>query len=231
MAHRALIVNLMFFLSFDTLLAQRGDESWLSLSRLSLSASGSYHYAPWKKYNESMLLVQEAVRYNPTYTNPSGSLDKINGDFTYRLEASYRVLSSLSITVNAGWLQTEGVMDFHDVSISGFSQSYVQTMWLSSFHYGAGFAYTRMVDDELSLSAGAGVLRYPATLDFESIYQYPASAFLFSAKLKESALGVHAHVEAQLSALERFRIVSRLEYRWLTLKNLRGSGSESDIYI
>ncbi len=230
MARSAFVVCLTFLLAFNNLLAQQGDESWLSLSRLSLSASGSYHYAPWKKYNESLLLVQEAIRYNPAYRNPSGSLDQINGDLTYQLEASYRVFSSFSVTIVAGWLHTEGVMDFHNVSTSSYSQSYFQTMWLSSFHFGAGLAYAYTLDDDLSLSAGASIIRYPANLDFQANFQSTPDAYLFSANLKESALGVHAHIEAHFSAFGRLSIVPRIEYRWLTLKNLRGRGSETDVY-
>jgi hypothetical protein len=212
------------------LLAQQGDESWLSLSRLSLSASGSYHYAPWKKYNESILLVQEAVQYNPNYANPSGSLDKIIGDLTYQIEARYDVVSSFSITVNAGWMQTEGVMDFNNVSTSSYSQSYVQTMWLSSFHYGAGLAYTHVLGDDLSLSAGASIIRFPANLDFQARFEAPTYAGLFSASLKESALGAQAYIEALFNAFGRFSIVPRIEYRWLTLNNFKGRGSETDVY-
>jgi hypothetical protein len=219
----------MFLLAFNNLLAQQGDESWLSLSRLSLSASGSYHYAPWKKYNQSLLLVQEAVRYNPSYANPSGSLDKIIGDLTYQIEARYNVISSFSLTANAGWMQTEGVMDFNNVSASGFGQSYVQTMWLKSFHFGAGLTYAYVFDNDLSLSAGASFVRYPANLDFQARFQSPPSAYLFTANLEESALGVHAHVEAFFRAFGRLSIVPRIEYRWLTFNNFHGRGSETDI--
>jgi hypothetical protein len=232
-AHRAFFVCLTFFLSSSNLLAQQSDESWLSLSRLSLSASGSYHYAPWTKYNESLLLVQEAVQYNPAYRNPSGSLDQIKGDLTYQIEADYRVFSSFSVTIVAGWLHTEGVMDFHDTwgsTTSSFSDSYIQSMWLSSFHFGAGVAYNQIIDGDISLSAGASIVRFPANLDFQAAYLPPMTAFLFSANLKESALGVLAHVETRLRSYGPLSFVSRLEYRWLTLKNLRGRGSETDVY-
>jgi len=232
MARLAFFVCLALFSSTSSLLAQKSEEPWLSLSRLTLTASSSYHYAPWKKYNESLLLVQDAVRYNPAYANPSGSLEQIKGDLTYQLEASYRVLSSFSITVNAGWMQTEGVIDFHNPfpgTASGVGEFYAQTMWLSSYHCGAGVAYTHIVNNILSISAGASIVHYPANLDFQATYQRPTAANLFSANLKESALGLHAHLEAQLSAFGPLSIVSRVEYRWLMLRNLRGSGSETDI--
>jgi hypothetical protein len=126
-------------------------------------------------------------------------------------------------------MQTEGVMDFNNVSTSGFSQSYFQTMWLRSIHFGAGLAYTHILNDDLSVSAGASIVRYPANLDFQARFQSPPDAYLFSANLEESALGVHAHMEALFSAFGRLSIVPRIEYRWLTLKNFHGRGSETDI--
>jgi hypothetical protein len=108
MAHRALSVSLTLLFSAQVLFAQQEDESWLSPSRLTLTATGSYHYAPWKKYNESLQLVQDAIRYNPAYPNPQGSLDLVKGDLTEQIEASYRVFGSFSILVSAGWIHTEG---------------------------------------------------------------------------------------------------------------------------
>jgi hypothetical protein len=232
-ARSAFVVCLTFLLAFNNLLAQQGDESWLSLSRLSLSASGSYHYAPWKKYNESLKLVQEAVQYNPAYSYPGGSLEKINGDLTYQIEASYRVFSSFAVTLNAGWLQTGSVIDFRNESPTARSddrQPYRQSMWLSSVHFGAGLSYAYEINDLIRLSAGASIVRYPAHLNFQAVSQIPNTANVFDANLQETALGFHAHVQAELQAFGPIRLTSRLEYRWLRLENLSGNGSETDLY-
>ena len=242
MAHRALSVCLSLLFSAQLLLAQQEDESWLSLSRLTITATGSYHYAPWKKYNESLQLVQDAIRYNPAYSNPRGSLDLVKGDLTGQIEASYRVFGSFSLLVSAGWMHTEGVIDFSTPLPSSTppgNTSYFQAMWLSSFHYGVGIAYTHAVDEDLSFSVGASIVRFPVNLDFQASYQLdgpvdfyvpPMYSSLFKANLRQTALGFNTHVEAKLKIGGPLSIVSRLEYRWLTLKHLQGSGSESDIY-
>jgi hypothetical protein len=68
-------------------------------------------------------------------------------------------------------------------------------------------------------------------MDFQATYQPPLEAFLFSANLRESTFGAGTYVEAHLTALRPFSIICRVDYRWLTLKNLRGQGSETDIYV
>lgn len=216
-------------------LAQEADVPWLSLRRLSVTATAAYHYNPWKKYNEAMSLAQDAIRYSSTYPNPHGGLEDIVGDGTFRIKAAYRVISGFSFNIGAGFVSTRGTIDvFWNPTVlidpggypaPGPTRSTNQKMQLSVLEYTAGVQYTHDLNDALSLSASALVSRNQGSFQFNHTYQYASSKHDFSADLKETTVGAVAGIELAFHALAPFSVITFAEYRWLKFRDLHGSGT------
>jgi hypothetical protein len=215
--------------------AQETDVPWLSLKRLSVTAGAAYHYNPWKKYNESMSLAQDAIRYNPNYPNPQGGLEKVFGDGTFRIRAGYRVISGFSLNVGAGFMRTGGTIRVSwNPSIlvypggypaPGPTRSANQEMQLNVPEYGAGFQYTYNLDDSFGISVSTLVSCCQGSFRFKHTYEYASWKYDFSADLKETKVGAVAGVELTLNAFAPLGIVSFVEYRWLRFPGLHGNGT------
>jgi hypothetical protein len=209
--------------------AQEADVPWLSLKRLSVTGSGSYHYRPWQKYNESLALAQDALRYDPYYQNPRGTFEKILGDASFDLTALYRVIPRLSVGIRAGFLTTGGtaVVSYNRAYVtkvtifpSDLTKSIEQKMRLDVPHYGVGLQYALNLCESLQLSASTYVSRYLGTFSFD----YRDGTSVYTADLREGRFGLTSSVDLLCTIYGPVSIATSFEYRWLRFPRLTGNG-------
>lgn len=222
-----------------SLFAQEED-GWLSLGRLSASTSATYHYAPWKAYNASLTLAQDAIRYTPRFLNPDGQLEKVLGDASYDVTIAYRIVSTFSMEVSAGILQVESHDSFryaltypvyvHGATILNGEPLIQQNLALNSPHFGIGMRYTSDVSSLLHISVSAVLERHSGSLKFNYRYEFPGSSDLFGANLGQPRFGARATCAVSLALDQSFRIVAGVDYRWLKFTNLQGRGTYTSVY-
>lgn len=209
---------------------------WLSFSRLSLSAATSYHFSPWKKYNESLQLAQDAIRYSAGYPSPSGSLEKILGDGTFEIALGYRIISGLSVNLIGGYTSTSSNGAFSYpiegiVYLDGYGYAYDselsihQDIKFNVLEYGIGFQYSYEIMEDVQLSTLASIHRSFGRFNFEYDYQAPYDRNLFSAELQETQRDFRAGIGALVRLYGPLSLSSSVEYRWLKFPNLRGNGT------
>jgi hypothetical protein len=209
--------------------AQETDVPWLSLKRLSVMGSSSYHYSPWQKYNESLALAGDAFRYDPYYQNPRGTFEKVFGDASFDLTALYRLVPRLSVGIRAGLLTTGGTaaVSYNRATVttvtvlpSDFIRSIEQNVRLDVPHYGIGLQYALSLSKTLELSASTYVSRYLGTFSFD----YTDGTSVYTADLREGRFGLVSSVDILCTIYGPLSIASSFEYRWLKFPHLTGNG-------
>jgi opacity protein-like surface antigen len=220
--------------------AQEADVPWLSLKRLSVMANASYHYVPWKKYNESLLVAQDAIRYSPSYPDPRGELEKVLGDGTFDFTMGYRIISGLSFGITAGYLRTgsDGYLSYnpgYTVYVGGepvadAKQLVEQNIRFSAPYLGVGFRYTHHLTGPFRLFASASFERYYGLFSFHYEDIQPWQRDLFSADLRETRFGFRCGVGLSLRVDESLSASAAIDYRWLRFEHLRGGGTYSSEY-
>ena len=216
--------GVLFFPS--ALQSQVADPGWLSWSRVSVSASGSYYFVPWKKYNESMKLVEDAIQYSPSYQNPRGALESINGDGTAGFTVSYRIYSGLSLLLSSSYLTGGGAFDVT------YGTSYLfqttQKVRLHVWEHGVGLRFTQPVSKDVSVSVFGLAVRSFGTLLFDFHFQPQSWNEHFSADLRDKRWSATSGIDIQYRVFDDFSLVSSLEYRWLTFPELQGNGTYTE---
>jgi hypothetical protein len=217
--------------------AQETDVPWLSLKRLSVTAGVAYHYNPWKKYNKSMSLAQDAISYDSYYQNPSGHLEQILGDASYDLTLHYRILLGLSIGLRAGFLTTRTSSDvsynppFTSYAITSPArgrQTISQKIEINVPYYGMGLEYTYDLTDRVAISVSTQVSRYLGSLSFENRHDYAGISLwreLYTANLSERKSGVACLLDLVYRAHGSWSLVASVDYRFLGFAGLSGSGT------
>jgi hypothetical protein len=238
--HRSLTLLISFTLLSTVSLPAQKEAAWLSLNRLSVSTNAAYHYAPWKAYNTSLSLAQDAIRYSPQYPNPSGQLERILGDASYDVTFAYRIVSSFSLVISAGILRVESNDSFryilaNPVYVNGATilngeRSIQQDLAFNTPHFGLGMRYTAEVTSVLQVSVSAVVEKYSGSLRFNYRDEFPGYVNLYDADLKQSRLGARVACTASLAFDKSFSIIAGIDYRWLKFPNLNGDGTYTSTY-
>ncbi|MBI3789237.1 MAG: hypothetical protein HY276_13410 [Ignavibacteriales bacterium] len=228
-----IILSLLVFLLPRFVIAQN-EIPWLSLSRLSISASTSYHFSPWKKYNESLQLAQDAIRYDPTYAAPKGSFEKILGDGSIELSAGYRLIEGLSINVIGGYTATssEGIFshsvfgtDSDGSSVTLAEPRFIQNFKLNVVEYGFGIRYTYEITEGISLAAGASASQAHGRLNFEYEFQRSSTTYSYSVEMQEAQYSYRVGLGMLVNLYGPISLNSSIEYRWLKFPNFQGDGT------
>jgi hypothetical protein len=210
----------------SSLLSQVADPGWLSWSRVSVSASGSYYLVPWKKYNESMKLVEDAIQYSPSYQNPRGALERINGDGTAGIAVSYRIYSGLSVLVSSSYLTGGGS---YDVTYgTSFPSQFTQKMRLHVWEHGAGLRFTHAVGNDISISVFGLAQRSFGRLVFDFHYVPSYTTDQFSADLRDKRWSGTSGIDIQYRVFHDLSLITSVEYRWLKFQELQGNGTYAD---
>lgn len=228
MKHRSIIIALALILPLCSYSQEEG-ENWLSAGRLSLTTSASYHYAPWERYNESMKLVQDAIRFSPTNQNPQGNLEKILGDGSIDLTAAYRLISGLSVFIRSSYLAGGGSfnLSFNPYGYPDpiYTSYHSQKMRLEVREYGAGFRYTQRLNRRFELAAFGSVFRSLGSVQFDYRYSQTDEEDLFSVELNDGRTGISCGIELVFTTSRHFSIVSSVDYRWIKFPELQGTGT------
>lgn len=200
---------------------------WLSLERLSISTSGSYHFRPWHFYNNSLSLVEQAVRYDAAYTNPAGSYEKIVGDMGTGLVISYQLLEGLHIEGLGLYTMTGGSVRLEQPRISFPPSVTIQDLSLRVIEWGIGVRSTFSLGNEFDLNTALHVSRASGELRYDYGY-IPTNRqeYLFEADLNDRSSAVRAAVEVSYRLFGLFQLTGGVEYRWLRFDNLEGWGKE-----
>lgn len=200
---------------------------WLSWERLSVSSSGSYHFRPWHFYNNSLSLVEDAVRYDPTYVNPKGSYEKIVGDMETGLVLSYRLVKGLHLEGAGMYTMTGGSVRL-ELPRPPFPTSVTtQNLSLRITEWGLGVRSTIALGDEFDLQTSLHVSRASGKVRYEYAY-IPSSPqeYLFEADLNDRSTVIRAVVEGGYRLFGPLQITAGVEYRWLRFDNFEGWGNE-----
>ena len=206
------------------------DTEWLTLHRVSLSVSGSYHDRPWNKYNESVALEQEAFNYQPAYPSPSGSFKKIIGDAAIDAVIGYRVFGNLTINAVGGYTGTGSKSHVSWIYSPTDQPQIIQNVAFRFLEYGAGLQYGREVSDNLHVSGSLRVCRAEGIYNYDYFVDYGGQRYWVNAKLQQPRIDYRAALEVAYKVYGPLSLLSSLEYRWLKFPNLRGTGTYSTEY-
>lgn len=222
-----LLLPLLILSFFNSPVFGQEEDPWLSLGRLSFSTSGSYHFRPWDFYNSSLALVENAVRYDPTYTNPKGSYEKIVGDMGTGLVLSYRLWEGVHIEGLGGLTGTGGAVRL-ELPRPPFSASVTtQELSLRLVEWGLGVRSRFPLGDGFDLHTSVHVSRASGKLRYDYAYiPSERQEYLFEADLRDEKTAVRAAVEVTYSLFGPVRLTGGIEYRWLRFDNLEGGGKE-----
>ena len=222
-----LLFWLLVFHCFTPLLAQH-ETPWLSLNRLSLSFQSSYHFRPWDLYNHSLGLVQDALRYDPAYKNPEGSLQKITGDGSLEFSASYRLVAGLAFESFGGYTMTGSSSSITDVRTPTSKTQTTQDLSLLISEYGVGARYFYDVGSGIALSAFARLSRAEGKITYQYVFDPPWSTIhLFDATLRAASTTARIGLGAEMILVDHVKVTLAVEYRWLKFIEFRGPAKET----
>lgn len=237
---RLFIILPLFVLFLPCSVAAQEEVPWLSLSRLSIAAATSYHFSPWKKYNESLQLAQDAIRYNFWYQVPRGSFEKILGDGSVELSAGYRLIEGLSVNIIAGYTSTSSDGNFVNANHENLypngapytlERAINQNIRLNVQEYGLGFRYEYEITGGIHLFGLASVNQAYGNLSFEYEYMYAydlqalGARYFYSVELQDKKLSYHVGLGAVIHLYDFLSLTSSVEYRWLKLPDFYGVGT------
>lgn len=229
MAYVRTLLWMVLPLLSSSLLAQ-DEVPWLSLSRLTVSSAATYHYRPWNFYNNSLSLVEQAVRYDFVYTNPSGSFEKILGDAGGEISASYRILSGLSLEVFGSYGETGGAvhLTYGPPSLTIVIE---QEISLRLYEFGSGIRYIFKPLENVSLAAVVRISKAYGTMDYEFLFLPPWQwKHLYQAELKDRTTVSRIGLEATYPLWNNVKLIGSVEYRWMSFDKLEGAGKETNYY-
>ena len=223
MHRRCFLLFISAVLSTFSLFAQE-EAGWLSLQRLSLTASGGYSYRPWNKLNESLKIAQDAINYGTDFTSPSGSAEKIIGDISGRAALSYRVFSGLSLGVVGSTTATSSHTDL-EIQWGRRLQDYRLTVW----GYGVGAEYRLNIGENYELSASISVEHVRATLNFHYNLDYVSFGERYDAKLSDTRNELRTGIHLARRITQHVTILCGVEYRHMAFPNLQGRASYTQV--
>jgi hypothetical protein len=176
-----------------------------------------------------MKMLQDAIRYSPSYQNPQGNLETINGDGSVEVTADYRLMSGLSVFGKSSYVPGGGSFNvsfnpygYPDASSTVYHR---QKMQLDVREYSGGFRYTQRLCSRVELSAFGSVFRSLGSLHFEYRYFRLHEEYLFSAELNDRQIGTSCGIELALKASTHFSVISSVDYRWIKHPDLQGNGT------
>lgn len=212
---------------------------WLSLSRLSLTASSSYHFSPWKKYNESLQLAQEAIQYDSYYAAPKGSFEKILGDGTIEVDIGYRLVEELSLYAIGGYTTTSSDDNFsYTVLGLGTNGEFIvlveprfsQKVKLNIFEYGIGARYSYEISKGVKIFSSTSASRSDAKFNFDYEYQRLSQRYVYSVEMLDAKYSYRVGVGIQVNLFGPINLNSSIEYRWLKFADFQGDGTYLEQY-
>jgi hypothetical protein len=225
MCPRSCLFWFAFVLCTQSVRAQEENTPWLSFERLAVTAGSTYHFVPWKKYNESMSLAQTAISYDPYYQDPGGEFEKIRGDVSFDFALGYRIVGGLSVNLNGGYLATGSLSTvWYYRGTWGWIMS--QKVNIDVPYYGIGIQYERDVTQRLSVAASGCISRFPALFSFENRRDWVGqSRIVHTATLRETRYGMMCRCDFLCRAFGPLSVNASVNYRWLKYPNLAGNGT------
>jgi hypothetical protein len=175
---------------------------------------------PWDKLNESLTIAQEAINYDPTYPSPSGYAEKITGDGSGEIQLAYRIVGELGVSAFANVTSTPSHTHFSP----GWG-AVDQNVDFNLLGYGIGAEYHVDVSNVLQLSANVGVQQVRGILDFEYKLDWVSFGEAFVTQLKDTRTSYRTGLQVLLRVVNHVNVLSGVEYRYLELPSLRGSGT------
>ena len=223
MCHRCYLL-IICLTSFTLSLFAQEETSWISVERLSLTASGSYSYRPWNNLNESLRIATEAINYDPAYPSPTGSAQKIMGDIAGELAFSYRVAYGFRVLVVGDITATSSNTTLQSAPKSGTETT--QDIHFKMLGYGAGAEYRFELGEALDVTPFIVIRQEHATVDYSyHITWDPSYGYWFDARLKDSRMGTSTGIRVAFRIVEGVRVMSGIEYRHVEFPNLHGDGT------
>jgi len=223
---------LCFILSLPCL-AQTEDESWLSLSRLSLSVTTGYHLNPWKNYNQAVETAARSVSADPFFIEPRGFYERIEGSGTIEALVSYRVHERVSAVLYGGYWELDVGMEYYPeptlLPSTLRSLAFHQQMSYQQQTFGVGAEYGFPFDEKLLLTIGATVDYYNADIGIRWRHNRNATGPLpentgehLEAELHSTTFGATVAGGAQFHFWGPVHFGGQIRYRFATLKNFEG---------
>jgi hypothetical protein len=207
-------------------LSAQDEMPWLSLDRLTVSSSATYHYRPWNFYNNSLSLVEQAVRYDPTYSKPSGSFEKIVGDVGGELCASYRILSGFSLEILGSYAGTDAALELvNEYSSPPVRDMTTQEIFFSVYEVGFGARYSLEFIENLRFAAVVRLSKAFGTMEYEYLF-IPSWNWKYTlqTKLQDRTIVPRVAFEASYPLWHNLKFTGSVEYRWMSFDRLEGSG-------
>lgn len=198
---------------------------WLSPSRLSVSLLAGYHYAPWTSYNHAMQVAQQYINADPTYVNPRGSFEKVNGDVSFDGIVSYRVIRQLSVYGILSHTTTGGRMSLQ--TSSGMIERAEQDIDLGVFEYGLGLNVGHDFGEAIRFWASGSYSWARGTLSYEfATLQYGFRQLSWSAEFTNNTNSWRLNLGATAIVAGPVAIQFSTEYRWLRFDTFEGTADE-----
>ena len=221
--HRRCVLLFISATLFSFSLFAQEEAGWLSLQRLSVSASGRYSYSPWNKLNQSLNVVTETISYDPVYVSPSGSAQKILGDLAGSISLNYRVYHGLTGLVMGEYTVTSSKLTFRDAQ---YDRDIGQNFDLRVFGFGIGAEYRAAVNELVECSPFFAILQNSATLKFSHRYNRTSGdTYRFDAQLRNTRIGFQTGVRVSVRVTGTVSVFSGIEYRFIKFPNLEGNCS------
>ena len=223
---------LCFILSLPCL-AQTEDESWLSLSRLSLSVTTGYHLNPWKNYNQAVETAARSVSADPFFIEPRGFYERIEGSGTIEALVSYRVYERVSAVLYGSYGEFEAGMEFYpdpaQLPSGRSSLAFHQHISYQQQTFGVGAQYEFHPADAFLLTIKATVDYYDADIGIRWRHNRNATGPLpentgehLEAELHATTYGATVSGGAQVHLWGPVHFGGQIRYRFATLKNFEG---------
>ena len=212
----------ILFLVPVILTAQDQSERWLSLDRLSVSVTSSYAFVPWREFNDSYQIFHDAVGYNSAYPNPTGYIQKIQGDASIGLQVNYRLFGGLSVFVGGEYGGTKAKMEFKPQDF--LMQAYRHEFEFSMTNIGGGIAYEQNATSWLRTTVFFSVETSKGKLNTNYGSNYVTSIRTFSAPLSDRAILFRGGYGLGIDLLDPLSIDLMVEYRSLRYDGLKGRG-------
>jgi len=171
--------------------------------------------------------VEEAVRYDPTYTNPAGSYEKIIGDMGTGLVLSYRLWEGFHIEGVGRYTMTGASVRLEQPRISFPPSLTQQDLSLRVMEWGIGVRSTFLLGNEFDLNTALHISRASGKLRYDYAYiPTHRQEYVYEADLNDQNTVIRAAVEGGYRLFGPLQITAGVEYRWLRFDNLEGWGNE-----
>ncbi|HEY9164791.1 MAG TPA: hypothetical protein VIS48_01385 [Candidatus Kryptonia bacterium] len=219
----------LMFIAGGRLLAQDSIATGSFLDRLSVSLTGSYHYAPWKGFNNSLTVLESEIEFDPLYQQTSGWCKQGIGDGASQAKVYFSMTNGIDLVATGAMLQSTA----SDNLVNYFEQTYdigeftnESTIFrLRSYSVGVGVRYHLNITEGVSIICEAFGERAFGRLHFEYAGTNSYFNFVASADMSANTWGGVASVGVRARLYGPISLLSSVDYRYLKFRDFEGSGN------